>query len=130
MSTPTYKVGQLLENSIRQFAKIVSVKNGIYGLTGWTDRRSAEKSTVARVFVNVYGLRNASVKSYGKTESVKDTATVSKPETAKVVEEKPTKAYINKLSANDAKALCKKVTGVDAENGKVAKERLCNYYML
>ena len=58
--TQDFKVGAILENSVRQFAKIIAVREGnIYGLSGWTTRESAEKATVAHKFVNSYGLEYA-----------------------------------------------------------------------
>jgi hypothetical protein len=57
-----YKVGSILENSIRQFTKIITAKNGIYGLSGWMSREHAEKATVVRQRMNKYGLQYACVR--------------------------------------------------------------------
>lgn len=62
MSEIKVKVGNLLENSMRQFAKVISVKNGVYGISGWTTRVSAEKATVVAKRINKYGLINGNVR--------------------------------------------------------------------
>lgn len=66
-----FKVGAILENPLRQFAKIIAIKNGVYALSGWTSREHAEKATVAYTRVNSYGLMYANVKvvSAGKGKS-------------------------------------------------------------
>lgn len=122
-----FKVGMLLENSLRQFTKIISVRNGIYGITGWMSRESAEKSNVAHKFVNKYGLRytNARVVKGDKASFSKPT----EPETGDTtVTDKPTKSSINALKADDARALAEK-EGLSTEgNAKDVKERLISHF--
>lgn len=67
MSKKEFAVGDILINSLKQFTKIISIKNGIYGLAGWTTKDSAEKSTVATKFVNSYGLEYAGVEVFSTT---------------------------------------------------------------
>ena len=120
MSKPEFKVGQIIENSLRQFTKIVSVRNGIYGLTGWQSRESAEKSNVAHNFVNVYGLR------YAGARIVKGGTASNAPETEGSTDatEKPSKSSINKLNAADARAFAEK-EGLSTEgNAKDVKDRI------
>lgn len=57
-----FKVGMILENPIRQFSKIISHKNGVYGLSEWSNRINAEKATVAYIHLNIYGLQYANVR--------------------------------------------------------------------
>lgn len=64
-----FKLGAILENSIRQFTKVVSVRNGVYGITGWMTRQAAEKSSVAHNFVNAHGLRFAGARVVGEAET-------------------------------------------------------------
>ena len=84
------KVGTILENSIRQFAKVISSKNGMYGLSHWGTREQAMKSTVAFKFLNVYGLQSGNVRivkadriktypSVGNSASTTGATTSSKP---------------------------------------------------
>lgn len=126
--TTEFKVGQILENSLRQFTKIVSIRNGIYGITGWMSRESALKSNVVHKFVNIYGLQYAGskvvkggktsapeVEGNGKTDADLDT---------------PSKSSINKLVAADAKALAEK-EGLSSEGtAKEVKERLVAHFGL
>jgi hypothetical protein len=124
-----FKVGQIIENSLRQFTKIISVRNGIYGISGWASRESAEKATVAHKFVNKYGL------AYANAVIVKGSkASVSKPtetdESSEPATDKLSKSAINKLNAADAKALAEK-EGLSIEgNAKDVKERLCAHFGL
>jgi len=74
MSESIYAVGQILVNDLRQFTKIISLKNGVYGLSGWTSKENAEKATVAHKFVNVYGLKYANLRVVSAGPKVKATA--------------------------------------------------------
>lgn len=72
-----YQIGAIIENEQGQFAKVVSVRNGVYGLAGWATRKVAENASIANVFLNGYGLRNANVKvtsSASKAAPAKDDA--------------------------------------------------------
>lgn len=129
MSNTDYKVGAILKNSINQFTKIISVRRGIYGISGWTNQKNAEKATVVAKHVNVYGLQYANarvVSGKGKSKSESNA-----PETGDASNsDAPTKASINALSADDAKALLKKETGDEVGTGKEAKERLVTHFGL
>jgi hypothetical protein len=81
-----FKVGSILENSIRQFTKVIFLKNGVYGLSGWTSREHAEKATVVRQRVNKYGLQYACVKA------VTSSADKSAPSQTKATSTSKTKA--------------------------------------
>lgn len=74
--TTEYKVGQVLENSRKQFTKVISERNGLFGISGWTMRANAEKATRAIEFRNEFGLRaaNARVVSEGKKGSTRKSA--------------------------------------------------------
>ena len=94
MSESIYAVGQILVNDLRQFAKVISCKNGVYGLSGWSSKENAEKATVAHKFVNVYGLQYANLRVVSTETKAKASApakaSVSKAEvtTPKNVETK------------------------------------------
>lgn len=122
---PEFKIGSVVENSMRQFTKIISYRRGIYGLSGWTSRANAEKATNAVTFVNKYGLEYAGAKTVSKGGSTKD-----KSNAPEVSDDAPTKAEITKLSADEAKALHKKVVGSEVETGKAAKDGLVAFYKL
>lgn len=128
MQETDLKVGAILVNSMRQFTKIISIRKGIYGLSGWSSRANAEKATVAHKFVNVYGLKNGGVRVV--KGSSKGSANAPAETSGDEATNKPTKAEINKLSADEAKALLKKETGEDVETGKAAKERLVTHFEL
>lgn len=51
----------ILENAVGQFTKIISVRNGVYGLSGWTTRANADKATAPAIHRNKYGLDQAVV---------------------------------------------------------------------
>lgn len=129
MSQKEFKVGQIIKNSLNQYTKIISHNRGVYGLSGWTNQKSAEKATVAVKYVNKYGLQYANAmvvsgKGKGKSESnAPDTDNASNSDA-------PTKASIAKLSADEAKDLLKKETGDEVETGKEAKERLVTHFGL
>ena len=124
-----FKVGQILENSLRQFTKVVSVRNGIYGITGWMSRESAEKSNVSHKFVNKYGLRyaNARVVKGGKVSDSKPTETETGDTT---ITDGPSKSSIKALKADEARELAEK-EGLSTEgNAKDVKERLIAHFGL
>lgn len=54
-----YKPGAILKSEVGQFAKIISVRNGVYGISDWSTKKNAEKATVANKFINAYGLKYA-----------------------------------------------------------------------
>src|SRR5690606_12659646 len=121
-----FKVGQILENSLRQFTKVVSVRNGIYGITGWMSRESAEKSNVAHKFVNKYGLKyaNAKVVKGGKATNAPEAKGSNPTATA------PSKSSINALKADDVRKLAEK-EGLSSEGtAKEVKERLVAHFGL
>lgn len=125
--TTEFKVGQILENSLRQFAKIITIRNGIYGLTGWTSREAAEKTNVAHKHVNEYGLL------YAGAKVVKGGKVSNAPETkdeAPTASDAPSKSSINALKADDARALAEK-EGLSSEgNAKDVKARLITHFGL
>lgn len=127
MSSPEFKVGQILENSLRQFTKIVSLRNGIYGITGWMSRDSAIKSSVAHKFVNVYGLQYAGARIVKGSKPAETTASTGN---GADTGEKLSKSSINKLNGDDARALAEK-EGLSSEGTvKEVKERLIAHFGL
>lgn len=79
------KIGSVIEDtSSGQFSKVINVRNGIYGLGGWTSRKSAEKQSVATIHMNGRALRNnASLKitsaASGKVAPAKPDAEPKEP---------------------------------------------------
>lgn len=127
MSNTEFKLGQILVNSLRQYTKVISFKNGVYGISGWTSRDHAEKATVAHKFVNRFGLKYAEAKAVKGGKSSKDTHA---DDDKKSPNDTPTKSEINKLKADDARALAEKL-GVDAEGtGVEVKDRLLEHFGL
>lgn len=128
MRETAYFVGALLQNSVGQFTKIISVKNGVYGLGGWTTRGNAEKQTVAHKFVNEYGLQYANAKVVSGTSSPKAKAksddnadaagstNTADDKTAKV------KAKLKAMSAKEVKAYAEKL-GVDNTGNRADVEK-------
>lgn len=122
------KVGAILENSLRQYTKVISIRNGIYGLSGWTTRESAEKANVSTKFVNIYGLKYANVKVVGGTKA--DKATAPAKSGAPTDTEKPTKSSLNKLNAKAVKELAEKL-GIESDGTRaVVLERLFAHFEL
>jgi len=99
----TYKVGQIIESANRQFAKIISVHNGRYGLSGFTNLANAKKANVAIDFFNEYGMEANAFKIVGKAsnETEDDSDTSDSDDTT----EKPTKSALNKLNAEAVKEM-------------------------
>lgn len=126
--TLTYKVGQIIESANRQFAKIISVHNGRYGLSGFTNLANAKKATVAIDFFNEYGMEANAFKIVGKasTDSDDDSDTSDSGDTT----EKPTKTSLTKLNAEAVKELAGSL-GIDATGTKPeVLERLFAHYEL
>jgi len=94
----------ILENSIRQFAKIISVKNGVYALSGWMTRENAEKATVAMKHVNVFGLQYAGVRvASAGTSSKKSAKSEPSDETGSSTSAAPAKPAAAKTAKGAAK---------------------------
>lgn len=95
-----YIIGTIIENRLKQFAKVLSSKNSVYGLSGWTTRKNAEKATVITHFLNEFGMRGAGVKVVSGKE-------VAKEEKKKEEADEPefTKTALNKMSAAEVKEL-------------------------
>ena len=57
--TKNFKEGDILENSVGDFCKVISadVEAESYSISDWTNRKSAEEATVATAKVNLYGLQ-------------------------------------------------------------------------
>lgn len=114
MDNKDLKVGAILENGIRQFAKIISIKDSIYNLSYWTPyKANAEEATVGYVRVNIYGLESAGVRVVTKAPKSKDET--SAPVESK--EEEFSKAKLKKMTSDEIKSLAEKL-GVSAEGKK------------
>lgn len=96
-----YTPGTILKNKIGQFTKVVSVKNGVYGLSGWTTLKNAEKATVARVFVNKHGTRYAGCTVEKEGKKVKESAPASNDANTDPVEKATGPKLKELLKAND-----------------------------
>ena len=92
MSEIIYKVGDIIVNEVRQFAKIISLKNGVYGLSNWGTQGNAEKASVAFVRINTYGLSTANLKVVKSNSTVSAKKPTSKPASAKAKAEAKAKA--------------------------------------
>ena len=104
-----YKIGTIFENELGQFAKVVSIRNGVYGLAGWAARKLVEKATSASVFLNGYGLRNANLKivsSTAKAAPAEAAAKKSEPAAPKAAKPKSTiaKPAVKKAAKKAQKA--------------------------
>lgn len=100
-----YKVGLILTNRLGEFTKVISEKNGIFGITGWVRRQEdAKKATVARNFVNKYGLQYANAKIADKGSS--KVAPSEKPK--EEVVEKKDEIDLVKAKGDDLKAYAEK----------------------
>lgn len=70
MNNQDFRVGSIIKNYINQFAKIVSIKNNIYGLSKWGNIENAKKANVAQIHVNIFGINAAkAVIIYNEIES-------------------------------------------------------------
>lgn len=82
------KIGSIIEDtSAGLFAKVISVYHGVYGLSGWSPRKSAEKATVATIHLNGRSLRRSEVirvlsNASGKVAPAKPAAEPKEPATA------------------------------------------------
>lgn len=110
MSDQTFKVGDVVENEIRQFAKIISFRNGVYGFSGWTTRENALKATIVNKFINIYGVASANLKL------VKG-AKVNAPASTESTDNKPTKSSLSKLPVVEIKKLAEEL-GLSIEGTK------------
>lgn len=120
MTTTEYKVGQVLESSHKQFTKIISERNGLFGLSGWTTRANAEKATRAIEFRNEFGLRAAHarvVSEVKKGGSRKSAPATSTPDAVPSAPAATTDATVSTTPAGGAPAAPKKGTAK-----KVAKK--------
>lgn len=125
MSDRSLKVGDVVVNEVRQYAKILSFSNGVYGLSGWTTLGNAEKATVVQKFLNTYGVSQANLRLV--KGAVEDDAPASFDDSTG---EKPTKSALKKLSADAVKELAVKL-GLDAEGNKTnVLEKLYTHYEL
>ena len=68
-----YVVGSILKAQDGTYTKIISEKRGVYGISGWSQQRSAKESTVAHKFINKYGLRFANVQVISCPEEIFET---------------------------------------------------------
>jgi len=123
MSDLIFQVGDVVVNEVRQFAKIISIRNGVYGFSGWTTLPNAQKATVAQKFLNSYGAQSANL------QVVKGASKVTAPaDEFGSNDKKPTKSSLVKLNAEAVKALAEKL-GVNTEGTKPAiLERLYTHY--
>lgn len=135
--TKDIKVGTILENTIREFTKVISVKGGMFGLTGWnSSRKDVEKSTVITIVLNAFGIEATEAKIVGqvgkvKAEEPKDASVDPNASTEPKEDELlPTKASLTKLSAEAVKALAIELK-LNAEGNKGdVLERLFTHYEL
>ena len=102
----TYKVGQVIESSNRQYAKIISILNGRYGLSGFTSLANAKKANVAIDFFNEYGMEANAFKIVGKASTETEDSDLSD---SGDTTEKPSKSSLNKLNAQAVKELAEKL---------------------
>lgn len=56
-----FEIGQIIKNSFGQFAQIISIKDDMFGLTGWSSLVSAKKSNVVTTYINIFGLESCEV---------------------------------------------------------------------
>lgn len=81
----TFNIGDIVVNDLGQYAKIVNIKTGRYGLSGWTSRGFAEKDEVAQIFLNINGMTSANLQvvSGGSTSPKVKSEKVKAPKVAK-----------------------------------------------
>lgn len=117
------KVGTILENSIREFTKVLVVKDGMYGITGWSNLKGTKDAKVVVTYLNAFGLESAEVKIVKGDKPVVANAPATTGDA-------PTKASLGKLSAEEVKALAVELK-LDAEGTKPEiLERLFTHYGL
>lgn len=108
-----FTIGQILKNSSGEFTKIISHKRGIYGISGWGSLVTAEKATVARQFINKYGLKYAEVKIVKSSTPAKKVEEVQKAEDVDLTDEeienlpieKPTKSKLSVMTVDDLRGM-------------------------
>lgn len=74
MSQFDYQPGAVLVCDNGTYTKVISEKNGVYGISGWAGKRSAEKANVARKFINGHGLKYAGARIVSEGEIVEEKA--------------------------------------------------------
>lgn len=66
-----FSKGDILQIPEGKFTKVIYVKNGVYGISGWTfSRRGAEKGNTAFKRINKFGMRNLGAKKVSSDEPV------------------------------------------------------------
>lgn len=117
------KVGTILENSIREFTKVLVIKDGMYGITGWSNLKGTKDSKVVVTYLNSFG-----IESTGATIVKGDKPVVANAPAP--TSDAPTKTSLGKLSAEEVKALAVELK-LDAEGTKPEiLERLFTHYGL
>jgi len=114
-----YSVGAIVQNSLKQFAKVISIKNGLYGISGWTTLPNAEKATIIAKYVNIYGLKYA-----GAVVVKADSSKATHAKAEKTSSEKFTKTQLNKMNAQEVKDLATKLKIDNSGNKKDVIERI------
>lgn len=84
----TFNIGDIVVNDLRQFAKVITIKTGRYGLSGWTSRDHAEEDTVAQIFLNINGMLSANLQVVSNDGSTSSEKTSGKPKTPKTAKPK------------------------------------------
>lgn len=104
-----------MENSIREFTKVLVIKDGLFGISGWTNLKNAKESKVVVTYVNSFGLESAEVKIV-KGGDKEDSSNAPGDDTKS---ETPNKSSLAKLSAEEVKAKADELglvsTGTKAE---------------
>lgn len=123
----TYTVGTILKNSAGQFTKILEIREGRYGICGWTTLKGAQESEVVTLFLNEFGIEacEPEVVEAGSVES-DDTASDDNADA------KPTKSKLKKLSEDDLKALAveKGIEIVEDDTKSSILEKLYTHFEL
>lgn len=97
------KIGSILETPTGEFAKVINVRNGVYGLSGWTNRKNAERATVAHVHMNGRAIRNNSdIKVMSATSSKAAPAKSDAPAAPKAPKAEKPKSTIAKPAVRKA----------------------------
>lgn len=111
MSDRSLKVGDVVVNEVRQYAKILSFSNGVYGLSGWTTLGNAEKATVVQKFLNTYGVSQANLRL------VKGASSNNAPALDESTDKKPSKSSLKKLNVEQLRAIAE-AKGINTEGTK------------
>lgn len=72
--TKNFKVGEILVNSLGEYTKVITAGDDVYGISGWTPLKVAQKAKVAETTINIYGLEATGAKSYRGTAPKAETA--------------------------------------------------------